>query len=1031
MGLEAVKWAIRRLNQQNYIPGVNLGLIAYPTCLSEELAGYRAVEISTAVKEKSENIIGIIGAERSSDSESISTILARLPRSIAPPMISYSSTSVSLSDKLRFPNFFRTIYSDQIQVEVITTLMTELQWNYISIVHENNAYGRHGADALRTELLNHGICIRTVNGFNTTYGVQISVLSQIIEDITLPKDGAVSGIVFFGGQTSAEKFLTAMKDLNLGGDTPSIIFSEGVGTSKDVFKAQTIAASRGNLVVSPKYQPVQSFLEHWKAIFKNKTLLLHEIKTNPWLKDVFFDIKGCSYEDVSCIVPTEQEMDDFMSKNIYIKFAVDAVSMFAKALKISKNEVCRNDSCSSIHVDGIENFSKAVRDIQINSTAEFESIFPIEQRLLFDEYGNIQPAKNAEVFSVYNHRKCLEDESQYCFVRVANFSNNKIAINQALLKDYDQSGNERSYHKAQCKPGDVCTICLRDDEQIYYKAGDLIIVAAFAIHNVGAKPLQCGGLRSNVGLDVALTVEHAVDKINENKTIFDGTSIGFIILDSCNNPLVIQERVLRLFRADGYPRLPSDISDRILGFVGSLGSTPTLAMVSITKELQGKPQVGCCSTSTEFNNKDLYPNFVRVSTSLEHTADAMVQLAKQLNALYIQVIYSSGFYGEDGKDAIISSAKKYGICVANTIEVPEKSNYFTVLDELRVKPSAKVVLTFLRSHVGPFVMKAITDNMQSGGEFHFIGSETVGTRKQYLIPRLKGTLSVAQEMPQSPSYLQFLQTKSPKPTDDNSWLLNAIQSRQGCFYPWSFNKSKTLSRECGPNDHLTKNDSALLDPWTPYLYNAVLALLKGSANALREICVTTSKICTDYSDTKRVLQHIKNVHLDLNQKGLPVPVFDENGNGKYGHRIYHIVSDEGELSYKLVGRRTQSSDLVFNQEDEIFPEYSGGTDCPNPTDCKICREFLNKEGQTNDDSSDLSLTQILLIVGISITSFLAILFIVLFLRLWWEKRRDSCEQPSDPYYLTVQYAGERDVETINPEANNQGHNSVNGFTFHE
>ncbi|XP_062584976.1 uncharacterized protein LOC134246612, partial [Saccostrea cucullata] len=987
MGLEAVKWAVRRLNQNNFIPGVQLGLIAYPTCLSEELAGYRAVEISTAIKEKSENIIGIVGAERSSDSESMSTVLARLPRSIAPPMISYSSTSVSLSDKSTFPNFFRTIYSDKIQVEVITTLMLGLHWNYISIVHENNAYGRHGAEALRTQLLNHGICIRTVNGFNTTYGVQISVLSQIIIDITLPRGGAVSGIVFFGGQSSAEKFLTAMKDRNLGGDTPSIIFSEGVGMSKEVFKAQTIAVSRGNLVVSPKYQPVDSFLEHWKAIFTNKTLLLYEIQTNPWLKDVFVDIKGCSHEDFSCIEPTEQDLDDFISKNIYIKFAVDAVSMFAKALKNSKNEVCKNDSCSSLLDDGIEKLSKAVRDIQVNSTTEFESMFKLDQRLIFDENGNIQPQKNTEVFSVYNHRRCLEDESQYCFVRVASFSNDKIAINQSLLKDYDQSGMERSsYHKAQCKPGDICTICLHDDEQIYYKPGDLIIVAAFAIHNVGTKPLTCGGLRSNVGLDVALTVEHAVDQINQNKTIFDGTSIGFIILDSCNDPLVIQERVLRLFREDGYPRLPSDIKDRILGFVGSLGSTPTLAMVSVTKELQGKPQVGCCSTSPELNNKDLYPNFIRVSTSLEHTADAMVQLAKQLNALYIQVIYSSGFYGEDGKDAIISSAKKHDICVANTIEVPEKSNYFNVLDQLRVKPSAKVVLTFLRSHVGPFLMKAITDKMQSGDEFHFIGSETVGTRKQYLIPRLKGTLSVAQEMNQIPSYIQFLQTKTPKPTDDNSWLLNAIQSRQGCYYPWSFNKSKTLSRECGPNDHLTKNDSAVLDPWTPYLYNAVLALLKGSATALREICQTTSKICTDYSNTKRVLQHIKDVHLDLNQNDIPVPVFDENGNGKYGHRIYRIVSEEGDLSYKLVGRRTQSSGLIFNQMNEIFPEYSSATECPNPTDCKICREFLNKE-QTNDDSSDLSLMQILLIVGISITSFLAILFAVLFLRLWWKKRR--------------------------------------------
>lgn len=163
-------------------------------------------------------------------------------------------------------------------------------------------------------------------------------------------------------------------------------------------------------------------------------------------------------------------------------------------------------------------------------------------------------------------------------------------MNRTLLKDYDQYGTERSYHKAQCKRGDICTHCLRDEEQFYYIPGDLILVAAFPIHNIGTKPLQCGGLRTTVSLDVAMTIEYAVETVN-NSTMFDGTSIGFLLLDTCNDPLVIQEKTLRLYKHGGYPRLPPDVTDRILGFVGSVGSTPTSAMLSITKELQGKPQV--------------------------------------------------------------------------------------------------------------------------------------------------------------------------------------------------------------------------------------------------------------------------------------------------------------------------------------------------------------------------------------------------------------------------------------------------------
>ncbi|XP_062584975.1 uncharacterized protein LOC134246610 isoform X2 [Saccostrea cucullata] len=918
-------------------------------------------------------------------------------------MMSYSSTSVSLSDKTRFPNFFRTIYSDHIQIEVMTSLLLELQWNYVSIVHENNAYGLHGAETLQVVLEKHGICIRTINGFNTTYGVELSLLNQIIKNITSPADGAVSGILFFGGQISAEKFLTALADMKLGGDTPSVIFSEGAGTSNIVFNDRTLPASRGNLVVSPTYQPVEEFLTHWKNIFQNKTFLAQEKITNPWLEDVLREIKTCG----NCEFPTAEDINNAASNNIYVKFALETVCMFAKVLKDSRQLLCSNENCSSLQANAMNIFSNSLKSVDVNVSVEFSTILPTNSRLKFDKNGDIDSNIKRTELSVYNHRKCVADNSKFCFVQVANYFDDKISINRTLLKDYDQRGIERSFHKAQCKQGDICTSCIGNHEHLYYKPGDLIIVAAFPIHNVGTEPLRCGGLRSNTGLDVALAIEHAVETINKDSTIFSDTSIGFIILDTCNDPLIIQQRVLHLFRKDGYRRLPPDIADRILGYVGSLGSTPTIAMVSVTKKLEGKPQVGCCSTSPLLSNKERYPNFVRVSTPLDRTADTMVQVAKKLNARYIQIIYSSGSYGEGGKNAIISSAKKYGVCVANSIEVPEKSNYNTVLDKLRVKPSAKVVLTFLRSHVGPHVMQVTANKMQAEGEFYFIASETLGTRTQYLIPRLRGTVSVAQVMPQDTSYLQYLRTKSPKPTDDNSWLLDIIQSRQRCYFPWSFNKTDALTRQCGSSDHIFNNASLLVDPWAPYLLNAALALLKGSDSALRDICQTTKTICSGYSNTNKVLQHIKNVNLDLNQNGSSVPVFDENGNGIYGHTIYAIVSEEGKLTFKMIGHWSQSAGLTFGYEDEIFPGYSGQTECPNPQDCKFCNSLLQTDGTGSDvgavTSSELSSTaNISLTVAVSVTSFLAIVFIGIFCYQCYQKRQAAA---ADPYITPSGMAG--------------------------
>ena len=57
-------------------------------------------------------------------------------------LISYISTSLSLSDKRYYPTFMRTIPSDTYQVQVIIDLILKFNWTYISIIASDNSYGR-------------------------------------------------------------------------------------------------------------------------------------------------------------------------------------------------------------------------------------------------------------------------------------------------------------------------------------------------------------------------------------------------------------------------------------------------------------------------------------------------------------------------------------------------------------------------------------------------------------------------------------------------------------------------------------------------------------------------------------------------------------------------------------------------------------------------------------------------------------------------------------------------------------------------
>ena len=51
-----------------------------------------------------------------------------------PMQISYTATSIELSDKRRFPNFLRTIPSDNASIITVSTVVRQFGWEQVAIV---------------------------------------------------------------------------------------------------------------------------------------------------------------------------------------------------------------------------------------------------------------------------------------------------------------------------------------------------------------------------------------------------------------------------------------------------------------------------------------------------------------------------------------------------------------------------------------------------------------------------------------------------------------------------------------------------------------------------------------------------------------------------------------------------------------------------------------------------------------------------------------------------------------------------------
>ncbi|TNN46985.1 Extracellular calcium-sensing receptor [Liparis tanakae] len=137
-------FTVEEINRDNkLLPGVSLGYKLYNGCGSENLlrAALEAVNGEDSM-DCSSQIQALIGHSSSGVSQDINTIIS--PLSV--PQVSYFSTCACLSDRAKYPTFFRTIPSDYFQAKALAALVKRFGWQWIGAIQSDNDYGRGAAD---------------------------------------------------------------------------------------------------------------------------------------------------------------------------------------------------------------------------------------------------------------------------------------------------------------------------------------------------------------------------------------------------------------------------------------------------------------------------------------------------------------------------------------------------------------------------------------------------------------------------------------------------------------------------------------------------------------------------------------------------------------------------------------------------------------------------------------------------------------------------------------------------------------------
>ncbi|XP_068709594.1 extracellular calcium-sensing receptor-like [Montipora foliosa] len=406
-------------------------------------------------KNKQTVISAVIGAA----SSPISISVANLVGVDETPQISYSSTSVLLSDKSIYPSFFRTIPSDTYQAQALADLLLHFGWTYVSIIASDNAYGRAGVDSLRTELKKRGICIALEMIFNPS--LSQDELRNVIESLkNTPKARA---IILWCERPNAVGFLNEASRQKLSGKTWI-----GTETWGDAYQLRTLDENvvGGMLGVLPLLKKHPEYENHLRLLRPNSTAY------NPWMWeywegefDCFMkhleDNKTATREEDFYVYTTERPnvtilcpkvhprpSGELLPRNKYTN-VMDAVYAVAHAVNDIFNckdgeSVTQGEKCPTVN----GSFVKPRDIVRFLKNVSFQG--RSGSQIMFDKNGDLRFGS----YAIKNLQRLNENQMDFVEIGTWNGLDGKLSLNNSQIEwNGWTSEKPKSVCAEPCNPG--------------------------------------------------------------------------------------------------------------------------------------------------------------------------------------------------------------------------------------------------------------------------------------------------------------------------------------------------------------------------------------------------------------------------------------------------------------------------------------------------------------------------------------------------------------------------------------------------
>ncbi|XP_068129487.1 extracellular calcium-sensing receptor-like [Hyperolius riggenbachi] len=224
-------FAVEEINMTpDILPNITLGYHVYDTCNVPHYELQGALEILTESSSPVPNyqcrsksrFTAVLGSIMSSNS----IILANVLGALRYPQVSFLSSVALLSDRQKFPSFFRTIASDKFQTLGLAKLVLHFGWTWVGLLATDNDYGESGIQPIRQEIIKAGGCVAF------TEAIRVSLADRnaprIVKTI---KDSTATVIIAFSTNSDMVPIMNEMLKQRISGK----IFVANVGWSRNSF----------------------------------------------------------------------------------------------------------------------------------------------------------------------------------------------------------------------------------------------------------------------------------------------------------------------------------------------------------------------------------------------------------------------------------------------------------------------------------------------------------------------------------------------------------------------------------------------------------------------------------------------------------------------------------------------------------------------------------------------------------------------------------------------------------------------------